>query len=77
MVTGTLDPSLQETTGRPKRDIDTILQILNDLLLASPQLRQSAGHVGTPRAQQNEYVQDTSKTVLGMYNYIITINFLE
>ncbi|XP_060578964.1 midnolin-like isoform X2 [Ruditapes philippinarum] len=62
---GTLDPSLQETTGRPKRDIDTILQILNDLLLASPQLRQSAGHISTPRAQQNEFVQDTSKTVLG------------
>lgn len=67
MVTGTLDPSLQDTAGRPKRDIDTILQILNDLLLASPQLRQSAGHVGTPQAQHNEYLQETSKTVLGKY----------
>ncbi|XP_045158764.2 midnolin-like isoform X2 [Mercenaria mercenaria] len=62
---GTLDPTLQDPTGRPKRDINTILQILNDLLLASPQLRQSAGNVTTTPAERNEYLQQTSKTVLG------------
>lgn len=39
---GTLDPSIQDPAGRPKRDINTILQILNDLLVASPQLRESS-----------------------------------
>ncbi|XP_075681494.1 midnolin [Rhinoderma darwinii] len=32
---GTLHPHCQDTTGRPRRDIGTILQILNDLLSAT------------------------------------------
>ena len=36
---GTLDPTLQDIDGKPKRDISTILHILNDLLVASPQFR--------------------------------------
>ncbi|XP_052777092.1 midnolin-like [Mya arenaria] len=40
---GTLDPTIQDPAGRPKRDINTILQILNDLLVASPQFRESGG----------------------------------
>ncbi|XP_052257503.1 midnolin-like isoform X1 [Dreissena polymorpha] len=39
---GTLDPSIHESAGRPKRDINTILQILNDLLVASPQFRDTS-----------------------------------
>lgn len=62
---GTLDPSMQDSTGRPKRDVNTILQILNDLLQASPQIQQSAGYVCKSRAEQAEYLQDNSKTVLG------------
>ncbi|XP_043576617.1 midnolin [Chiloscyllium plagiosum] len=32
---GTLHPNCQDSTGRPRRDITTILQILNDLLSAT------------------------------------------
>ncbi|KAJ2946881.1 hypothetical protein O0L34_g16214 [Tuta absoluta] len=35
---GTLNPALQDRYGRPKRDISTIIHILNDLLCASPPL---------------------------------------
>ena len=38
-VTGTLNPALQDRQGRPKRDISTIIHILNDLLCATPQYR--------------------------------------
>lgn len=34
---GTLNPALQDKNGRPKRDISTIIHILNDLLSATPQ----------------------------------------
>ncbi|XP_037076797.1 LOW QUALITY PROTEIN: midnolin homolog [Pollicipes pollicipes] len=40
---GTLNPSLQDRMGRPKRDISTIIHILNDLLCASPQYRGEDG----------------------------------
>ncbi|PVD23600.1 hypothetical protein C0Q70_16872 [Pomacea canaliculata] len=33
---GTLDPRLQDGSGRPKRDVSTILHILHDLLVAQP-----------------------------------------
>ncbi|KAL1116825.1 hypothetical protein AAG570_005295 [Ranatra chinensis] len=36
---GTLNPALQDRFGRPKRDISTIIHILNDLLCATPQYR--------------------------------------
>jgi len=36
---GTLNPALQDRYGRPKRDISTIIHILNDLLCATPQYR--------------------------------------
>ena len=38
-LSGTLDRNLQDHDGKPKRDISTILHILNDLLVASPQFR--------------------------------------
>lgn len=37
LLTGTLNPQLQDLDGRPKRSINTIIHILNDLLGASPQ----------------------------------------
>ncbi|CAH3986700.1 midnolin homolog [Pieris brassicae] len=37
---GTLNPALQDRYGRPKRDISTIIHILNDLLCATPPLGQ-------------------------------------
>ncbi|BFZ16989.1 hypothetical protein BsWGS_20028 [Bradybaena similaris] len=33
---GTLDPSLQDGNGQPRRSVNTILHILNDLLVAAP-----------------------------------------
>ena len=39
---GTLNPALQDRHGRPKRDISTIIHILNDLLCATP--ASTAGH---------------------------------
>lgn len=39
---GTLNPALQDRHGRPKRDISTIIHILNDLLCATPSA--TAGH---------------------------------
>ncbi|KAK2579563.1 hypothetical protein KPH14_010860 [Odynerus spinipes] len=33
---GTINPALQDRHGRPKRDISTIIHILNDLLCATP-----------------------------------------
>lgn len=39
---GTLNPALQDRHGRPKRDISTIIHILNDLLCATPAA--TAGH---------------------------------
>lgn len=39
---GTLNPALQDRHGRPKRDISTIIHILNDLLCATPVA--STGH---------------------------------
>lgn len=33
---GTLNPALQDRYGRPKRDISTVIHILNDLLSATP-----------------------------------------
>jgi hypothetical protein len=38
---GTLNPALQDKYGRPKRDISTIIHILNDLLSAAPQCARS------------------------------------
>lgn len=34
-LSGTLHPNCQDSSGRPRRDISTILQILNDLLSAT------------------------------------------
>lgn len=36
---GTLNPALQDSSGRPKRDISTIIHILNDLLCATPSIK--------------------------------------
>ncbi|TDG39017.1 hypothetical protein AWZ03_014561, partial [Drosophila navojoa] len=39
---GTLNPALQDRFGRPKRDISTVIHILNDLLSATPQYGRGA-----------------------------------
>lgn len=42
---GTLNPALQDKYGRPKRDISTIIHILNDLLSAAPQCARSGAKI--------------------------------
>ncbi|XP_069190692.1 midnolin homolog isoform X2 [Procambarus clarkii] len=42
---GTLNPALQDRQGRPKRDISTIIHILNDLLCATPQYRRHSTNI--------------------------------
>ncbi|KAL1465834.1 hypothetical protein WDU94_005371, partial [Cyamophila willieti] len=44
---GTLNPALQDKFGRPKRDISTIIHILNDLLCATPQYRAARSSAST------------------------------
>lgn len=39
---GTLNPALQDRFGRPKRDISTVIHILNDLLSATPHYSRGA-----------------------------------
>ena len=48
-----MNPALQDRQGRPKRDISTIIHILNDLLCATPQYRRvlSAHAAATASAQ--------------------------
>lgn len=36
---GALNPALQDPKGRPRRDVATIVHILNDLLCSAPELR--------------------------------------
>ena len=46
VLSGTLNPALQDRQGRPKRDISTIIHILNDLLCATPQYRRHSSGSG-------------------------------
>lgn len=42
---GTLNPALQDKNGKPKRDISTIIHILNDLLSATPQCAKNGAKI--------------------------------
>ncbi|KAK3091666.1 hypothetical protein FSP39_021668 [Pinctada imbricata] len=57
---GTIDRSLQDRNGCPKRDINTIVHILNDLLEAAPQYRQ---HCFVPRPQNVHTSPATSSNI--------------
>ncbi|CAG2063748.1 unnamed protein product, partial [Timema podura] len=62
--TGTLNPALQDRFGRPKRDISTIIHILNDLLCATPQYRRHArqAHTFTVEASSGSPPKQTTTT---------------
>lgn len=57
---GTLNPALQDRYGRPKRDISTIIHILNDLLSATPQYRRGARISFEPTASQRNAIKQVS-----------------
>ncbi|CAH0555453.1 unnamed protein product [Brassicogethes aeneus] len=44
---GALNPALQDPKGRPRRDVATIVHILNDLLCSVPELRRVTRRGGT------------------------------
>lgn len=48
---GTLNPALQDKNGRPKRDISTIIHILNDLLSATPHCSRNGAKIFFEPAQ--------------------------
>lgn len=60
---GTLNPALQDRFGRPKRDISTIIHILNDLLCATPQYRSNRNNSGsTPGSPEKSVTTQTGST---------------
>lgn len=60
---GTLNPALQDRFGRPKRDISTIIHILNDLLCATPQYRSNRNNSGnTPTSPEKSVTTQTGST---------------
>lgn len=60
---GTLNPALQDRHGRPKRDISTIIHILNDLLCATPAA--TAGHYRHHHRRQQQLPSTSSTTSAG------------
>lgn len=53
---GTLNPALQDRYGRPKRDISTVIHILNDLLSATPHYSRGARISFEPAHHSRKYV---------------------
>ena len=60
---GTLNPALQDRHGRPKRDISTIIHILNDLLCATPAT--TAGHYRYHRHPAGQHRAIATTTAAG------------
>lgn len=56
---GTLNPALQDRYGRPKRDISTVIHILNDLLSATPHYSRGARISFEPAHGSRKYVSFT------------------
>lgn len=50
---GALNPALQDPKGRPRRDVATIVHILNDLLCSVPELRRVTTTTTTTRRSNN------------------------
>ncbi|KAK2180674.1 hypothetical protein NP493_432g01037 [Ridgeia piscesae] len=75
---GTLNPALQDHDGRPKRSINTIIHILNDLLGASPEYRahrrarrihrQEASHFSKPADCQRQ--SEENQATRGKMEYL-------
>lgn len=59
---GTLNPALQDKHGRPKRDISTIIHILNDLLSAAPHCARNGAKIYFEPTAQHQSLESTSST---------------
>lgn len=68
---GTLNPALQDKNGRPKRDISTIIHILNDLLSATPQCARNGAKIIFEPTQSTgstgKYIKVSNSTVLSCF----------
>lgn len=56
---GTLNPALQDKNGKPKRDISTIIHILNDLLSATPQCAKNGAKIFFEPTQTSSSTSNT------------------
>jgi hypothetical protein len=59
---GTLNPALQDKNGKPKRDISTIIHILNDLLSATPQCAKNGAKIFFEPTQTSASTSSTSSS---------------
>jgi hypothetical protein len=71
---GTLNPALQDKFGRPKRDISTIIHILNDLLCATPQYRGASRRQHAAASAATAADAQADKTS-GINNFFFTFSF--
>lgn len=53
---GALNPALQDPKGRPRRDVATIVHILNDLLCSVPEFRRVSSSSSNSRKGSEEVV---------------------
>ena len=68
---GTLNPALQDRFGRPKRDISTIIHILNDLLCATPQYRAVSLAQEPPKPPASSSTSGNNKGLgLSLFNFV-------
>lgn len=64
---GTLNPALQDRYGRPKRDISTVIHILNDLLSATPHYSRGARISFEPAHSSRKYVSSSEFDVFEIF----------
>lgn len=60
---GTLNPALQDKHGRPKRDISTIIHILNDLLSAAPHCARNGAKIYFEPTTQGQSSSTTTSAI--------------
>lgn len=76
---GTLNPALQDRYGRPKRDISTVIHILNDLLSATPHYSRGARISFEPAQNVRSIKYVSSATALirnGTFPFILSFHLL-
>ncbi|KAL1495089.1 hypothetical protein ABEB36_010562 [Hypothenemus hampei] len=63
---GALNPTLQDSRGKPRRDVSTIVHILNDLLCSVPELRrmQNKGDADSSSSANTSFSASTSEDVI-------------
>lgn len=70
---GTLNPALQDRYGRPKRDISTVIHILNDLLSATPHYSRGARICFEPTGSTRS-IKQVSYIIFFIITYYVELN---